>query len=137
MNTFADNLMYYLTPSEYYELSPEERIRRQARLGGLVVENSVQRNSGEIKFILTDFCSEMEVRFRGVTPELFKEGSSAVCEGSLTSEGYFRATKVLAKHDENYIPKEFEEKLSVNKEIRDMKLKAAERQGKLAAIKSN
>jgi cytochrome c-type biogenesis protein CcmE len=99
-----DQIVFFYSPSEVQ--AREMSIGAPFRLGGLVAEGSWTR-SGEVNdFVVTDGASSMPVRYVGIVPDLFKEGSGVVAEGSLTGEGTFAATNVLAKHDENYMPRE-------------------------------
>ena len=109
-----DQIVFFYSPSEV-----KERVVAAGtpiRLGGLVKEGSWTR-SGEVNdFIVTDGETEMAVRFVGIVPDLFKDGQGVVAEGSITPAGTFTATNVLAKHDENYMPKEVVEALKANGE---------------------
>ncbi len=101
----GDTLVFFYTPSQAQEkqLGPGQRFR----LGGLVAEGSVERGDGTlIRFTVTDTAQEMSVVFAGVLPDLFREGQGVVTEGKLNAEGVFEADTVLAKHDENYMPRE-------------------------------
>ena len=104
-----DQIVFFYSPSEVKERVVAAGI--PIRLGGLVKEGSWSR-SGEVNdFVVTDGETEMAVRFVGIVPDLFKDGQGVVAEGSLTPAGTFTATNVLAKHDENYMPKEVVESL--------------------------
>jgi cytochrome c-type biogenesis protein CcmE len=104
-----DQIVFFYSPSEMAEKSvaPGTPIR----LGGLVQEGSWTRAGETNDFVVTDGESTMAVRYVGILPDLFKEGQGVVAEGALTSQGTFAATNVLAKHDENYMPKEVVESL--------------------------
>lgn len=100
-----DSIVFFHTPSDIVEkgVQPGQRIR----LGGLVEQGSVVRGQGTtITFKVTDTLKEIPVRFTGVLPDLFREGQGVVAEGMLEPDGQFRADSVLAKHDENYMPRE-------------------------------
>jgi len=100
-----DTLLFFYTPAQAIErqVGAGERFR----LGGLVMEGSVDRTQGtEVSFTVTDGQSEMAVVFSGILPDLFREGQGVVAEGALTDDGIFAADTVLAKHDENYMPRE-------------------------------
>ncbi len=100
-----DQIVFFYSPTELAEkaLAPGTRVR----LGGLVVEGSVVRaNDGSVSFAITDTANSTKVDFRGVLPDLFREGQGIVTEGVLTAAGSVSAETVLAKHDENYMPKE-------------------------------
>ena len=85
--------------------------KKKIRVGGMVKKSSVFVNSDEIKFIITDFKNEINVNYSGVLPNLFAEGKGVVAEGFLKDKNFFLATKILAKHDENYMPPEVKEAL--------------------------
>ena len=95
------NLDYFFTPSELKEVDipPKKRIK----IGGMVLEGSVDRNASDISFTITDYENSIVVLFEGIVPDLFKEGSVVVALGYLNDE-IFYAEEVLAKHDENYMP---------------------------------
>tara|TARA_B100002051_G_scaffold127391_1_gene121210 strand:- start:2835 stop:3239 length:405 start_codon:yes stop_codon:yes gene_type:complete len=95
------NLDYFFTPSELKEVDipPKKRIK----IGGMVLEGSVDRNASDISFTITDYENSIVVLFEGIVPDLFKEGSGVVALGYLNDE-IFYAEEVLAKHDENYMP---------------------------------
>jgi cytochrome c-type biogenesis protein CcmE len=109
-----DQIVFFYSPSEIAERSvaPGTPIR----LGGLVKEGSWVRSGENNDFIVTDGESEMAVSFVGILPDLFKDGQGVVAEGTLTPAGTFTATNVLAKHDENYMPKEVVESLKARGE---------------------
>ena len=85
--------------------------KNKIRIGGMVKKNSIQIKSNEINFIITDFKSEINVTYSGVIPNLFVEGKGVVAEGYLKDKSFFEASKILAKHDENYMPPEVKEAL--------------------------
>ena len=103
-----DNILFFYTPSEILQknLKQNEKIR----LGGLVEENSVMRNDIKINFIITDLKKNIEVSYKGILPDLFREGQGVIVNGYLKNN-IFEATEVLAKHDENYMPPEIKKKL--------------------------
>lgn len=111
LRALNDNLVFFMAPSDIQagEIEPG----RQFRLGGLVAENSVTKAADglTIQFIVTDLVNETPVRFRGLLPDLFREGQGVIAEGRLDEGGTFVATSVLAKHDENYMPPEVAEAL--------------------------
>jgi cytochrome c-type biogenesis protein CcmE len=106
LTAFEDNIVFFYTPSDLTERDLPEG--RRFRLGGLVEEGSVSRAADgiTITFRITDTDKSVPVSFRGLLPDLFREGQGVVTEGSLDASGTFIATEVLAKHDENYMPKE-------------------------------
>lgn len=106
LSALRDNLVFFYSPSEI--LDREIEPGRRLRLGGLVVEESVERNAGNgsVVFRITDLSNEVPVTFSGLLPDLFREGQGVVAEGELDRNGVFQASNVLAKHDENYMPPE-------------------------------
>jgi len=119
LTAFQQNLLYFITPSEVKAgaLPTEKRFR----IGGLVVENSVDRRGVEVEFGLTDGNESVTVQYSGILPDLFREGQGIVALGVIKDGGMFHADEVLAKHDENYMPPEVADALkkadgdSVNK----------------------
>ena len=104
LQSLKDNVVYFQSPSEIKSLV--ELDKNKIRVGGMVKKQSVSVNSKEIYFIITDFKNEINVRYSGAVPNLFEEGKGVVAEGFLKDRNYFMATKILAKHDENYMPPE-------------------------------
>ena len=106
LNAFQSNLVFFFTPSQV--VAKEAPQGRPFRIGGLVEAGSLQRtpNSLDVKFIVTDTVQRLPVTYNGMLPDLFKEGKGGVAQGSVGPDGVFRATEVLAKHDENYMPPE-------------------------------
>ena len=102
LKSFEENVVYFLSPSEIKVL-PEVSTKK-IRVGGMVKDQSININSEIINFIITDFKNEINVTFSGSVPNLFSEGKGVVAEGYLKDRNYLRATKILAKHDENYMP---------------------------------
>lgn len=103
---FHSNIIYFVTPKELqtYDI---RNLQQTFKLGGYVKEGSlIKLAQGEIKFTVTDFEENTEVTYKGVVPDLFKEGQGTIATGFLNDEGIFIASEILAKHDENYIPKE-------------------------------
>ena len=113
LSAFEQNLMYFYSPTEI--ANGEAKDRDSFRLGGLVVENSIVRSvdSLEVFFDITDLKSIQTVRYEGILPDLFREGQGIIANGSLGSDGTFRAFEVLAKHDENYMPPEVADSLHI------------------------
>ena len=99
------NLLYFLTPTEISNIQ-DTKLNKVYRIGGMVKKDSIKASKDEIKFIVTDFKNEILVNYRGIKPNLFEEGQGAVVEGRLNTRTNLVATKILAKHDENYMPKE-------------------------------
>ena len=107
LQSLKDNVIYFQSPSEIKSLI--ELNEKKIRVGGMVKERSVSINSNEINFIITDYKNEINVNYTGAVPNLFAEGKGVVAEGFLKYKNYFLATKILAKHDENYMPPEVKE----------------------------
>jgi len=109
LQSLKENVVYFQSPSEIKSLI--ELDKKKIRVGGMVKEKSILINSNEVNFIITDFKNEINVIYSGAIPNLFAEGKGVVAEGFLKDKNYFRATKILAKHDENYMPPEVKEAL--------------------------
>ena len=107
LQSLKKNVVYFQSPSEIKSLI--ELDKKKIRVGGMVKEQSVFINSNEVNFIITDFKNEINVIYSGAVPNLFAEGKGVVAEGFLKDKNYFSATKILAKHDENYMPPEVKE----------------------------
>ena len=107
LQSLKENVIYFQSPSEIKSLI--ELNKKKIRVGGMVKEQSVIINSNDVKFIITDFKNEINVIYSGAVPNLFAEGKGVVAEGFLKDKNYFSATKILAKHDENYMPPEVKE----------------------------
>ena len=104
LQSLKENVIYFQSPSEIKSLI--ELNKKKIRVGGMVKEQSVFIKSNEVNFIITDFKNEINVVYSGAVPNLFAEGKGVVAEGFLKDKNYFTATKILAKHDENYMPPE-------------------------------
>ena len=104
LQSLKENVVYFQSPSEIKSLI--EFNKKKIRVGGMVKEQSVFINSNEVNFIITDFKNEINVIYSGAVPNLFAEGKGVVAEGFLKDKNYLLATKILAKHDENYMPPE-------------------------------
>ena len=107
LQSLKENVVYFQSPSEIKSLI--ELNTKKIRVGGMVKEQSVFINSDKVNFIITDFKNEINVVYSGAVPNLFAEGKGVVAEGFLKDKNYFTATKILAKHDENYMPPEVKE----------------------------
>ena len=107
LQSLKENVVYFQSPSEIKSLI--ELNNKKIRVGGMVKEQSIFINSDEVNFIITDFKNEINVVYSGSVPNLFAEGKGVVAEGFLKDKNYFTATKILAKHDENYMPPEVKE----------------------------
>lgn len=106
LNAFQSNLVFFFSPSEV--AAGKAPTDRAFRIGGLVEDGSVQRQADglTVSFVVTDTAKSIPVNYKGILPDLFKEGKGVVAEGKLGTDGLFTATQVLAKHDENYMPPE-------------------------------
>ena len=104
LKSLEENVVYFQSPSEIKVLS--EINKKKIRVGGMVKNDSITIETNEIKFIITDFKNEINVAYSGAVPNLFAEGKGVVAEGYLKDKNFFLATKILAKHDENYMPPE-------------------------------
>ena len=109
LSAMGDTLVYFYTPSQIAQKSigPDRRVR----LGGLVEQGSVVRQGETVRFTVTDLSNTIPVTYSGILPDLFREGQGVVAEGRVGADGLFRASEVLAKHDEKYMPKEVAEQL--------------------------
>lgn len=106
LNAFQDNMVFFFSPSQV--LADEAPQDRNFRLGGLVEEGSVKRSDDtlDVTFVVTDGAESIPVRYSGLLPDMFREGKGVVTQGRIDGSGLFHADQVLAKHDENYTPKE-------------------------------
>ena len=104
LKSLEKDVVFFLSPSDIKNL--EQVDAKKIRVGGMVKKDSISVVSKEMKFIITDFKSEISVTYSGVIPNLFEEGKGVVAEGYLKDKNFFLATKILAKHDENYMPPE-------------------------------
>ena len=105
LKTLEDNVVYFLSPTEVHNKS-DISFNKKIRVGGLVKMGSINREDNKINFIITDLKNEIVVSYSGLIPNLFSEGKGVVAEGKLNDKKYFIANKILAKHDENYMPPE-------------------------------
>ena len=113
LKSLEENVVYFLSPTEIKTLN--EVKKDKIRVGGMVKKSSINIINDEIIFIITDFQNEINVTYSGLVPNLFQENKGVVAEGFLEDKNYFKATKILAKHDENYMPPEVKEALEKNK----------------------
>ena len=104
LKSLEENVVYFKSPSEIKTLS--EMQQKKIRIGGMVKTDSISIVNKELSFVITDFKSEINVVYSGLIPNLFEEGKGVVAEGFLKDENFFSATKILAKHDENYMTPE-------------------------------
>jgi len=109
LKSLEENVIYFLSPTEIKNLT--EINTNKIRIGGMVKNQSIIIKSKEISFIITDFKNEINVSYSGSVPNLFSEGKGVVAEGYLKDKNYLNAVKILAKHDENYMPPEIKEAL--------------------------
>ena len=109
LKSLEENVVYFQSPTEIQSLT--ELSKNKIRVGGMVKKNSISMNSNEVSFIITDFKNEINVTYSGAVPNLFAEGKGVVAEGVLNDRTFFSASKILAKHDENYMPPEVKEAL--------------------------
>jgi cytochrome c-type biogenesis protein CcmE len=104
LKAFRSNIVFFYTPSQV--ASKDAPIGHSFRIGGMVKEGSLKRDGLNVHFVVTDFAQSVPVTYKGILPDLFKEGKGVVAEGELENDGVFQATEVLAKHDANYMPPE-------------------------------
>ena len=104
LRSLEENVVYFQSPSDIKILSEVDK--KKIRIGGMVKKNSISIKEKKLNFIITDFKNEINVTYSGVVPNLFIEGKGVVAEGYLKDKSFFLATKILAKHDENYMPPE-------------------------------
>ena len=109
LKSLEENVVFFQSPSEIRETT--ELTKKKIRIGGMVKKNSISMNTNQVNFIITDFKNEINVSYTGVLPNLFEEEKGVVAEGYLKDRNFFSATKILAKHDENYMPPEVKEAL--------------------------
>ena len=112
LKSLEENVVYFLSPTEIKNLS--ELQKKKIRIGGMVKDQSIIINSEQIIFIITDFKNEINISYSGSVPNLFQEGKGVVAEGFLKDRNFFIADRILAKHDENYMPPEVKESLEGN-----------------------
>ena len=105
LRSLEENVVYFFSPTEIYNKA-NISFDKKIRIGGLVKKNSVSKKDTSINFIITDLKKEIVVSYNGIVPNLFSEGKGVVAEGKLKDKKYFIADKILAKHDENYMPPE-------------------------------
>jgi cytochrome c-type biogenesis protein CcmE len=104
LRAFNENLVFFFTPTEVAANKAPQG--RTFRIGGMVEKGSVKRDGVDVRFLVTDTAKTLPVTYRGALPDLFREGKGVVAQGQLGADGVFRASEVLAKHDENYMPPE-------------------------------
>ena len=112
LKSLEKNVIYFKSPTEIKNLS--ELTNKKVRVGGMVKKNSLEVNAKEISFVITDFKNEIKVTYSGIVPNLFEEEKGVVAEGFIQDRKFFVAKKILAKHDENYMPPEVKKALENN-----------------------
>ena len=112
INSLKENVVFFKSPTDINNLNQIER--KKIRVGGMVKKNSIEIENKNLKFVITDFKNEIIVTFSGAIPNLFEEGKGVVAEGYLEDRKYLKAEKILAKHDENYMPPEVKEAMQGN-----------------------
>ena len=113
LRSLEENVVYFFSPTEIYNKT-NITFDKTIRIGGLVKMNSISKNETSISFIITDLKKEIIVSYEGIVPNLFSEGKGVVAEGKLKDKKYFVASKILAKHDENYMPPEVSKALEMS-----------------------
>ena len=112
INSLKENVVFFKSPTDINNLNQIES--KKIRVGGMVKKNSIEIKNKNLKFVITDFKNEIIVTFSGAVPNLFEEGKGVVAEGYLEDRKYLKAEKILAKHDENYMPPEVKEAMQGN-----------------------
>ena len=113
LRSLEENVVYFFSPTEIYNKA-NISFNKKIRVGGLVKMNSISKNGTSINFVITDLKKEIVVSYNGLVPNLFSEGKGVVAEGKLKDKKYFIADKILAKHDENYMPPEVNKALEIS-----------------------
>ena len=113
LKSLTSNILYFKSPTDI-QLSQDIISSKKIRVGGMVKKNSIDINKEEIKFIITDLKNEIFVSYRGTVPNLFSEGKGVVAEGKLKDKNFFIADRILAKHDEKYMPPELKDLMQNN-----------------------
>ena len=113
LKSLTSNILYFKSPTDI-QLSQDIIFNKKIRVGGMVKKNSININNKEIKFIITDLNNELVVSYSGTVPNLFSEGKGVVAEGKLQDKKFFIADRILAKHDENYMPPELKDLMKTN-----------------------
>ena len=113
LKSLTSNILYFKSPTDI-QLSQDIIFNKKIRVGGMVKKNSIKINAQEIKFIITDLKNEIFVSYSGTVPNLFSEGKGVVAEGKLKDKNFFIADRILAKHDEKYMPPELKDLMKKN-----------------------
>ena len=114
LKSLEENVVYFISPTEIKNLS-EIDSKEKVRVGGMVKKDTIKLNQNEISFVITDFKNDINVIYSGAVPNLFSEEKGVVAEGYLKDRSFFNAKKILAKHDENYMPPEVKEALEATR----------------------
>ncbi len=118
LSTLQNNIVYFKTPTEILDEFTTYPKNTRLRIGGLVKKNTLQRESNtQINFILTDFKNSLSITYKGILPDLFRQGQCVIVEGMFYETTTFYAERILAKHDENYVPRELQESLKEQNQI--------------------
>ena len=113
LKSLTSNILYFKSPTDI-QLSQDIIFNKKIRVGGMVKNNSIKINAQEIKFVITDLKNEIFVSYSGTVPNLFSEGKGVVAEGKLKDKNFFIADRILAKHDEKYMPPELKDLMKKN-----------------------
>ena len=113
LKSLNNNILYFKSPTDI-KLDQDVISQKKIRVGGMVKKSSLKINSKEIRFIITDLKNEIRVSYMGTVPNLFSEGKGVVAEGELVDKNFFIADRILAKHDENYMPPELKDIMKTN-----------------------
>ena len=113
LKSLTSNILYFKSPTDI-QLSQDIIFNKKIRVGGMVKKNSIKINAQEIKFVITDLKNEIFVSYSGTVPNLFSEGKGVVAEGQLKDKNFFIADRILAKHDEKYMPPELKDLMKKN-----------------------
>ena len=113
LKSLTSNILYFKSPTDI-QLSQDIIFNKKIRVGGMVKKNSIKINAQEIKFVITDLKNEIFVSYSGTVPNLFSEGKGVVAEGKLKDNNFFIADRILAKHDEKYMPPELKDLMKKN-----------------------
>ena len=113
LKSLTNNILYFKSPTDI-QLSQDIVLSKKIRVGGMVKKDSININNEEINFIITDFKNELFVSYSGTVPNLFSEGKGVVAEGTLKDKNFFIADRILAKHDEKYMPPELKNMMKKN-----------------------
>ena len=113
LQSLNNNILYFKSPTDIKN-NQDINFKKKIRVGGMVKKNSLIINEQEIKFIITDFKNELRVSYSGTVPNLFLEGKGVVAEGILKDKNFFIADRILAKHDEEYMPPELKDLMKQN-----------------------